>query len=141
MRHGSWSLLTFHSKGDQRGQLVALQEGFEIPFEIKRVYYLTRTLAGVTRGMHAHIDLDQVLIAVSGKCRVLVDNGVTRESFILDDCQKGLRITNLVWREMSDFSSDCVLLVLANRYYEPLDYVREYSDFLRLSTANSNSVG
>ncbi|MDZ4662423.1 MAG: FdtA/QdtA family cupin domain-containing protein [Pseudomonadota bacterium] len=129
-RLGTWELLKFVSKGDDRGELVAIQNSSEIPFDIKRVYYLVNTKAGVIRGLHAHSNLDQVLIAISGSCRVSVDNSQKKEEFLLDDCRVGLRIRNYVWREMFEFSQNCVLLVLANRFYDPNDYIRDYGIFL-----------
>ena len=128
-KQGSWELLHFSSKGDDRGELIALEGKGEIPFKIERVYYLVNTKRGVRRGLHAHIDLDQVLIAVLGSCKVMVENGEKREEFLLDSCKKGLRITNLVWREMYDFSKDCVILVVASRHYNAEDYIRNYQEF------------
>ena len=128
---GSWEQLRFPSRGDARGQLVALQELHEIPFEIRRVYYLTKTLSDVVRGLHAHYNLDQILIAISGRCRVRVDNGQQKEEFLLAEDTHGLRVTNLVWREMYDFSPDCVLLVIASQLYDSADYIRDYEVFLR----------
>lgn len=126
---GFWEMITFSSKGDQRGELVALEAMKEIPFPIKRVYYMINTKPGVRRGLHAHIDLDQVLIAASGSCKVSVENGSKREEILLNDNKKGLRIKNLVWREMYDFSPDCALLVLASHLYDPNDYIRDYQRF------------
>jgi dTDP-4-dehydrorhamnose 3,5-epimerase-like enzyme len=132
MGKGTWEELKFASKGDHRGELVALQNPQEVPFPIRRVYVLTKTLGNVTRGLHAHYNLDQVLIAVSGACRVRVDNGSDAKEFCLDTHTKGLRITNLIWREMFDFSPDCVLLVLASQEYDPEDYIRSYEKFLEI---------
>ena len=137
MRRGSWELLEFASKGDHRGELVALQRDGGIPFDIKRVYYLVKTKTGVVRGLHAHKDLDQVLVAVSGSCRVSVDDGTRKEAFTLNSPQKGLRITNLVWREMDEFSHDCVLLVVASDIYRERDYIRNYAEFLRFLAAGT----
>ena len=131
-KHGSWELIRFSSKGDVRGELVAIESAKEVPFAIERVYYLINTKKDVHRGLHAHIDLDQVLIAISGSCKIRVENFEKKEEFILDDCKVGLRITNLVWREMYDFSSDCALLVLASRHYDPEDYIRDYRKFLEI---------
>ena len=128
--HGFWELVHFKSKGDHRGDLVAIEAFADVPFEIRRVYYLIKTREKVRRGFHAHLQLDQVLVAVSGACKVLVDDGDRREEFVLDDCQKGLRLKNLVWREMYEFSSDCVLLVIASEYYSEDDYIRNYEEFL-----------
>lgn len=122
--------LTFPIIGDNRGSLIALETFQNIPFDIKRVYYIFDTLSGVSRGFHAHRDLKQILICVKGSCRILLDDGKHKKSIILDNPQTGLFIEDLVWREMHDFSEDCVLLVLASEYYDESDYIRNYDIFL-----------
>lgn len=124
--------LTFPSIGDSRGSLIALEAFENIPFDIKRVYYVFDTLVDVSRGFHAHRNLKQVLICVKGSCRILLDDGNSKDNIILDNPQSGLFIEGLVWREMHDFSEDCVLLVLASDYYDESDYVRDYVNFLEL---------
>ena len=116
--------------GDERGSLVALEAAKTIPFDIQRVYYLFDTKPGVSRGFHAHKKLQQVAVCVTGKCRMVLDDGKIREEVWLDSPVKGLLIGNLVWREMHDFSPDCVLLVLASEHYDETDYIRDYEDFL-----------
>jgi dTDP-4-dehydrorhamnose 3,5-epimerase-like enzyme len=128
-------IINFPLLGDDRGSLVALEAKFTVPFEVKRVYYIFGTKLGVSRGFHAHRELQQVAICVTGKCRMLVDDGMRREDVWLDSPTKGLLIGDLVWREMHDFSPDCVLLVLANQHYNENDYIRSYDEFKRgLST-------
>lgn len=117
--------------GDDRGSLIALEAEKTVPFEIKRAYYIFGTQQGVARGFHAHHNLKQVAVCVTGKCRMILDNGVTREEAWLDSPIKGLLIGDLVWREMHDFSEDCVLLVLASEHYDEADYIRDYDEFLR----------
>ena len=124
-------ILTFPIIGDSRGSLVALETFENIPFDIKRVYYIFDTLSDVSRGFHAHKNLKQVLICVKGSCRILLDDGNSKDNIILDSPQTGLLIESLVWREMHDFSEDCVLLVLASEYYDEADYIRDYDNFLR----------
>ncbi len=119
--------------GDERGKLVALEGGKNIPFDIKRVYYLTGTVTGVSRGFHAHRQLEQIAICVSGRCRMLMDDGVSREEVWLDAPDKAIRISRMIWHEMHDFSSDCVLLVLASDHYDESDYIRSYPAFLELT--------
>lgn len=121
--------INFPSFGDHRGSLVALEGAKTVPFEIKRVYYIFGTQPGVARGFHAHRKLQQVAVCVTGKCRMVLDDGKEREEAWLDSPNKGLVITDMVWHEMHDFSSDCVLLVLASEYYDELDYIREYKIF------------
>lgn len=120
----------FQSHGDDRGQLVALEEYKDIPFEIKRVYYIYDTKQGVRRGFHAHKDLEQILICVHGSCKILLDNGREKENVLLDKPYEGLYIANDMWREMYDFSPDAVLLVLASQLYDEADYIRDYDEFL-----------
>lgn len=120
----------FPPHGDERGQLVALEEGKDIPFEIKRVYYIYDTLTQVHRGFHAHKNLEQILICVHGSCKILLDNGREKEIVLLDKPYEGLYIANNMWREMYDFSSDAVLLVLASTLYDEADYIRDYKEFL-----------
>ncbi|QLE78816.1 WxcM-like domain-containing protein [Francisella sp. Scap27] len=124
-------LLKFKVYGDQRGSLVSLEENKNIPFEVKRVYYIFDTKSDVRRGFHAHTSLEQVLVCVSGSCKILVDDGKSRENILLDSPDKGLLISGLVWREMFDFSNDCVLMVLASEYYDESDYIRCYDGYLR----------
>lgn len=121
----------FPSLGDERGSLVALESAKTVPFDIQRVYYIFGTQPGVARGFHAHKILKQMAICVSGRCRMVLDNGHTRDSAWLDSSTSGLLIDRMVWHEMHDFSADCVLLVLANEYYDEADYIREYEQFLR----------
>ena len=124
-------ILPLQTHGDDRGSLIALEEGVNIPFAIKRVYYLFNTSKDVRRGFHAHKDLNQVVIAVRGSCRFLLDDGKERISLLLDDPTQGLLIESCIWREMYDFSEDCVLMVLANHLYDESDYIRNYDVFLK----------
>lgn len=121
----------FEPHGDERGQLVSLEELKNIPFEIRRVYYMYDTGAGVRRGFHAHISLRQVLICVHGSCRVLLDDGHEKATVLLDKPNEGLVLDSCVWREMFDFSADAVLMVLASELYDEADYIRDYDAFLR----------
>lgn len=123
--------IDFPSLGDERGSLVAVEIGQNksVPFDIKRVYYIYQTEQGVSRGYHAHKQLKQVAICVAGKCRMVLDDGTTREDVWLDSPTQGLVIEEMVWREMHDFSEDCVLLVLASEHYDEADYIRDYEDF------------
>ncbi|APC91101.1 MULTISPECIES: sugar 3,4-ketoisomerase [Francisella] len=126
-----FKLLSFEVISDQRGNLISLEQNKNIPFGIKRVYYIYGTKENVRRGYHAHRNLQQVLICVSGSCKVLIDDGKSKENIVLDSPDKGLQISGLVWREMYDFSPDCVLMVLASDFYDESDYIRNYSDFMK----------
>jgi len=122
--------IDFQILGDDRGSLVALERDKALPFDIKRIYYIYRTAEGVSRGFHAHRNLKQVAICVAGRCRMVLDNGATKEEAWLDCPTRGILIESMVWREMHDFSPDCVLLVLASEHYDESDYIRNYDQFL-----------
>lgn len=119
--------------GDSRGSLVSLETEKNIPFKIKRVYYLFDTKEDVARGFHAHKELKQVAIAVRGSCRFVLDDGHERVDVLLDNPAQGLLIESFIWREMNCFSPDCVLMVLANREYDESDYVRDYEQFKEMA--------
>ena len=123
-------LIDLTSLGDQRGGLVAIESNQSIPFEIRRLYYIFNT-TNQSRGFHAHIDLKQVAVCVKGSCRFILDNGHAREEVTLNSPTQGLYIEALTWREMHDFSEDCVLLVLASEHYDESDYIRDYDVFLK----------
>ena len=119
--------------GDERGSLVALESNISVPFEIKRVYYIYGTQNNVSRGFHAHKELRQLAVCVSGSCRLLLDDGKSKKNIILNNPSEGLFIDNLIWREIHDFSSDCVLMILTNEYYDELDYIRDYEKFKEIT--------
>ncbi|KJF78565.1 dTDP-6-deoxy-3,4-keto-hexulose isomerase [Morganella morganii] len=125
------NLIEFKTLGDDRGSLISLEQNKNIPFEIKRIYYIFGTKENVSRGFHAHRNLQQVAVCLSGSCRFVLDNGEKREEIILNSPDKGLYINNYMWREMHDFSPDCVLIVLASDFYLESDYIRNYDDFLK----------
>ena len=130
--------ISFPPLGDDRGSLVALEDGETVPFAIQRVYYIFGTKLGVARGFHAHRALEQVAVCVTGSCRMVLDDGCQREEAWLDSPTKGLYIGNMVWREMHDFSPDCVLLVLASKHYDEKDYLRNYDNFQQLKLNNTH---
>lgn len=124
-------LIPLQAYGDERGSLVALEEAKNIPFSIKRVYYMFDTKENVTRGYHAHRNLKQVAIALKGSCKFILDDAVERREVILNDPAYGLLLESVIWREITDFSDDCVLMVLADQYYDESDYIRNYDQFLK----------
>jgi hypothetical protein len=115
---------------DPRGNLTMIESNEQVPFAMQRVYYLYDVPGGEMRGGHAHRQLEQLVIAASGSFEVLVDDGVHRERFFLNRSYFGLYIPQLVWRELDDFSSGSVCLVIASRPYEEDDYFRSYDEFL-----------
>ena len=122
-------------RGDDRGSLVAIEGGRDVPFAIARVYYVYATTPGVTRGLHAHRALNQLAVAVAGSCTMLLDDGTQRVTVRLDDPAVGLTMGPMIWHEMSDFSPDCVLMVLADAAYDEADYIRDYDAFLAYANA------
>ena len=122
----------FQPHGDDRGQLISLEEYNDIPFEIKRVYYMYDTKRGVHRGFHAHKHLEQILICIHGSCKVLLDNGKEKKIVPLEKPYEGVYVANNMWREMYDFSPDAVLMVLASDIYNEEDYIRDYETFLKM---------
>jgi len=126
----SYKLVNFKILGDERGSLIAIEEGYNAPFDIKRVYYIFDTKEGVERGFHAHINLEQIAIVVKGSCTFVLNDGRKRDEIQLTSPNHGLHIKGLIWREMKDFSEDCVLVVLASEHYDESDYIRDYDKFL-----------
>lgn len=126
------SIEEFKVLGDHRGQLVALEANRQIPFEIKRVFHIYGTQPDVSRGNHSHYKTKQYLIAINGSCKVTLDDGKRKETFDLNKPNLGLFQDALIWGTMHNFSSDCVLLVMADTYYESNDYILEYSEFLKV---------
>ena len=125
-------MYTFPSHGDDRGQLVAIEAMKDLPFPIRRVYYIYDTLPGVRRGFHAHKCLQQILLCVNGSCKIHLDDGHSTAEVTLDQPNEGLYISNNMWREMYDFTPGTVLLVLASEYYDEADYIRNYDDFIKM---------
>lgn len=121
----------FQPHGDERGQLIALEEFKDIPFRIKRVYYMYDTEKGIIRGKHAHKNLQQILVCIHGNCKVRLDNGREKKTILLEKPYEGLYVASNIWREMYDFSSDAVLMVLASELYDENDYIRDYDKFRR----------
>lgn len=122
----------FQPHGDNRGQLVSLEEHKDIPFHIKRVYYLYDTLNGFVRGKHAHKTLEQILVCIHGSVKIKLDNGKGETKVVpLEKPYEGLYVPSRMWREMFDFSKEAVLLVLASELYDENDYIRDYDEFLR----------
>jgi len=123
-------LITFPKIHDPRGNLSFIEGGNHIPFEIKRIYYLYDVPGGADRGGHAHKKLQQVIIAMSGSFDVKLDDGNIKTTFHLNRSYYGLYIGNMIWREIDNFSSGSVCLVLASTVYKEDDYYRDYQKFL-----------
>ncbi|EHI9274767.1 WxcM-like domain-containing protein [Vibrio vulnificus] len=126
-------LISFKKMGDERGSLISLEQNRNIPFDIKRIYYIFDTQNGLSRGFHAHYDLEQVVICMKGSVTFLIDDGVIKEEVTLSSPDVGLHIKGLKWREMHNFSEDCILMIVASELYDEDDYIHDYKDFLRIS--------
>lgn len=127
------ALIPLQIHSDDRGSLIALENGHNLPFDVKRVYYIYNTNPDIARGFHAHKKLKQLLIAVSGSVTIKCEYNGQKKNYLLNKLDEGLLIEGLVWRKMYDFSPDCVLLVLANEYYSEADYIRDYDRFKKES--------
>ncbi len=123
-------IINFNEIKDTRGKLVSIENCKNIPFEIKRVYYLYALNISLSRGYHAHRKLKQILICINGNCEILLDDGYIKKTYRLETRNKGILIEHMVWREMYNFSKDCVILVLASDYYNEDDYIRNYEQFI-----------
>lgn len=129
----------FQPHGDERGQLIALEKLNDIPFQIRRVYFMYDTKEGVHRGFHAHKNLEQILVCIHGSCKVLLDSGTEKKIVHLEKPYEGLYVASNMWREMYDFSSDAVLVVFASEIYKESDYIRNYDDFLKMVGKNGET--
>ena len=127
----NYQLMKMKVFGDKHGKLISLESLRNIPFELKRVYYIFDTLPEEMRGCHAHKDLEQIIIAMDGACMMVLDDGTCREEVWLNRPDVGLYIGKNMWREMHHFSYGCKLLVLASDYYDKREYIRSYDDFLK----------
>lgn len=123
----------FKTLGDERGKLIVLEElSAQCPFDVKRVFYIFDTTPGTVRGKHAHHQMRQMLVCISGSCTIRCDLGNGKVTdYELNWPDQGLLIEGLVWHDMLDFSKDAVLLVLASEHYNEADYIRKYEDFTR----------
>lgn len=123
-------LIDLEPLGDDRGQLFSVEANQNIPFDIKRVYYMFGMESDVPRGFHAHKELQQVAICTKGSCKLVMDDGTSKEEVFIDKPNTGIVIDKLIWHEMHDFSEDCILMVIASDHYEEDDYIRNYDEFL-----------
>lgn len=124
-----YKLINFPIKGNYEGSLVPIEGNKDIPFDIKRVYYIWGTSYNAVRGRHSHRNLEQVIICISGSCDFTLDDGNNKKKLHLSSPNQGLYIKHNIWREFTNFSKDCVILVLASEYYSESDYIRDYEQF------------
>ncbi|WP_298495264.1 MULTISPECIES: sugar 3,4-ketoisomerase [Helicobacter] len=128
----NYKLLSLQTIGDERGKLVSLESNKNLPFAIKRVYYMFDTSPDEPRGFHAHKELEQLVIAIDGACEFVLDDGKSKESVWLNRPDFGLYIGKNMWREMRNFSYGCKLMILASDYYDESEYIRDYAEFLEI---------
>lgn len=134
---GNTKLIDLPVITDPRGDLTFIEGGRHLPFEIRRVYYLYNVPVNSARGGHAHKDLQQIIFALSGSFRVIVDDGCEKTEYILSNPRQGLYISRLIWRELDLFSQGAVCMVLASHPYDESDYYRNYNDFRAAAASNS----
>ena len=128
-------MMEFPQHGDERGHLVVVEGEQDIPFDIKRIFYIYGSDADVVRGQHANLRSEFVLINVAGKSKVRVKDGLGNEAvFSLNRPHTGIYLPRMVWKDMYDFSEDSVLLVLASEHYDPQEYIRDYDRFVDIVT-------
>ena len=123
--------IRFNQLGDERGHLVVVEGLKDVPFDIKRVFYIYGSDCDVVRGKHANRKTEFVLINVSGTSKVTTDDGYEKVTFNLDEPHMGVYIPEMVWKDMYDFSKDSVLLVLASEHYDGSEYMRDYEEFIQ----------
>lgn len=130
-------LLEFRKVANPKGNLTAIEGGQDVPFDIKRVFYLYDVPGGEDRGGHAHRALEQVIIAASGSFDIVVEDGVTERRFFLNRSYSGLYIPPMIWAHLENFSSGSVSLVLASAHYDESDYYRDHDEYLRVVRGRS----
>ena len=127
-----YKILSFPDLGDERGNLVVVEGGIQIPFDIKRIFYIYGSDDTVVRGQHANLRSEFVLINVAGTSKVKVDDGKETRVIELNQPRMGVYLSKMLWKEMYDFSADSVLLVLSNEHYDAGEYVRDYEEYLKI---------
>ncbi|MBS1334404.1 MAG: FdtA/QdtA family cupin domain-containing protein [Blautia sp.] len=129
-------MLEFPQKGDERGHLVIVEGMKDVPFDIKRIFYIYGSDKDVVRGQHANLKSQFVLVNVAGKSKVRVKDGLGNEAiFSLNRAHTGIYLPEMVWKDMYDFSEDSVLLVLSSEHYDPDEYIRDYDTFEKMVRA------
>lgn len=131
------SQLSFAEMGDSRGHLIVVEGLTDVPFDIKRIFYIYGSDDDVIRGQHANRETEFVLINVSGTSKVKVTDGIEEKVLDLDRPHTGIYLPKMIWKDMYDFSSDSVLLVLASEHYDSSEYIRNYSEYVEEMTSNA----
>ncbi len=128
------SIIEINKHQNEKGNITVIENGLTVDFDVNRIYYLYDVPGGESRGGHAHKELKQLIIAASGSFNVVLDDGRTKRTFTLNRPYQGLLVVPGIWRELNDFSSGSVCLVLASEHYSESDYLRDYTEFLIYKT-------
>lgn len=128
--HEHFKVFEFNEMGDERGNLVVIEGNEDVPFEIKRIFYMYGTNGDWIRGQHANRKSDFVLVNVAGRSKVKIDDGFSTAIVELNKPRMGIYIPRMIWKEMYDFSKDSIMLVLSNEHYDADEYIRDYDDYL-----------
>lgn len=126
---------------DRKGNITVVENNQDVPFEVRRTYYLYDVPGGESRGAHAHKELSQLIIAASGSFTVTLDDGNVKRTFLLNRPYQGLYVVPGIWRTLDDFSSGAVCLVLASHGYDEADYIRDYDDFIKYKEKEKVCIG
>ncbi|MDD3563422.1 MAG: FdtA/QdtA family cupin domain-containing protein [Candidatus Cloacimonetes bacterium] len=124
------NMISLKTIGDTSGNISILESGIDLPFDIKRIFYIWNTKTSLPRGGHAHKELIQCFIAMHGNCDLIFKNGNSEQLYHMKDASKCLIAPPGYWLDIANFSADCVLLVIASEYYDEQDYIRNYKEFL-----------
>lgn len=116
---------------DKNSTLIAIEKQVNCPFEVKRIFYIFDIPKNTIRGEHANLNSEFFFIALKGECKIKIDNGKEQKNFILNNPKQGLYMDKMLWKQMYDFSKDCILLVLSNTLYDTNEYIRDYNEFLK----------
>ncbi|EAH8787468.1 WxcM-like domain-containing protein [Campylobacter jejuni] len=116
---------------DKNSTLIAIEKQVNCPFEVKRIFYIFDVPKNTIRGEHANLNSEFLFIALKGECKIKIDNGKEQKNFILNNPKQGLYMDKMLWKQMYDFSKDCILLVLSNTLYDTNEYIRDYNEFLK----------
>lgn len=126
-----FKVIDFQELGDPRGHLVVAESNKEVPFLIQRIFYIYGTKEGVVRGQHANRESEFILINLQGSVKIVIDDGRQKDTVILNKAHQGVYLDKMVWKDMCEFSSDSILLVLSSMSYDASEYIRDYDEFVR----------
>ena len=126
-----FKVIDFQELGDPRGHLVVAESNKEVPFLIQRIFYIYGTKDGVVRGQHANRESEFTLINLQGSVKIVIDDGRQKDTVILNKAHQGVYLDKMVWKDMCEFSSDSILLVLSSMSYDASEYIRDYDEFVR----------